>query len=75
MKIYQKIIMSKYQRYALEVLDKYKWKSTNSMKKELEKIHKKSINWHILFIALEILEKQNKIERIELVRTIAWRRK
>jgi hypothetical protein len=69
--------MGKYEGLALSLFSRRKneWLATNRIKEILGKETNKSVNWHLLFSALEKLEKENKITRMTVSRFILWKKK
>jgi len=51
------------------------WKSTSSIKRDVEKKSKKSINWYTINYALEGLLKEGKVEKIESNNVTLWRKR
>lgn len=65
-----------YKQEILKVLDHEKIKSTNEIMKALqEKTKRKFINWHLLYRHLRDLAEQGKVEKLEAVGGLFWRKK
>ena len=64
-----------YENDILEILKKGEWKSTTELMKEIRKQSKKAVNWITIYRALERLEKEGKIQRIERKGLIIWSKK
>ncbi len=68
-------MISKHERSVWELLEFKNIKSTNQILDELQKKVKKVINWHMVYRILKKLEEEGKIERLENISGIFWRKK
>lgn len=67
--------MGKHEEQIFKILEKHEIKSTNEILKQLEKITKKTINWHALYRVLMELHADNKIEKLKAKAGFFWRKK
>lgn len=67
--------MSKYKEDVLKIISPDGIKSTNEILVELEKISKKTINWHMLHRILTDLEREGKIEKLKAKAGFFWKKK
>lgn len=65
---------SKYEKPVLETLDSKEYKSTNSIRAELEKKMHKTISWYLIDKSLRNLEARKEIKKIESKRITLWRK-
>ena len=65
----------KYENTVLdEVLSNEEWKTPTQIKRETEKLVKKSINWYSIRFILEKLLQEKRVEKVDSENTTRWRK-
>lgn len=57
-----------------EILSTEKWKTTAQIRKEAQKLAKKTINWYTIHYLLNSLAEEEKVEKAEAENVTLWRK-